>query len=239
MAFRLKMNSAFLEPRMGTAALAWFLSGTGGVAYGQGQEVGGLKRSYEEEIGKTVQPLREGYRKALLTLEQSLAAKGDYAGAIKVQEERRIVEKQLGRVSGGAAAGGAAVDGKGQVTLGSAGGEGSGGLHEEEGAWSGWQMAGGAVRWPLPARLKGGGYVVELVYRSTGAGTLPLTVREDFHKLSRALKVEPAAQTEGCVQLGMLRVRPGAAMLELKLTGGGTVADFRLLEVRMIPEGGE
>jgi len=202
------------------------------------QGLQGLKKSYEEEIGKTVVPLREGYRKALLTLEQSLAAKGDYAGAMRVQEERRSLEKQMGSITGTTPGVAAVRQDDGRLKL-TSGGEGSGGLREDGGAWTGWQTAGGAVRWALPAGMIGGGYALELIYRSSAAGTLPLTVKVDFHRLHRSVKVDAAAESEGRVRLGVLRVRPGAAGLELNLTGAGSAPDFRLLAVHLIPEGGE
>ena len=227
------MSLLLQRPRLGTAL------GVGViliVAVARGQGLDGLKKSYEEEVAKTVLPLRQGYRKALLTLEQSLAAKGDYAGARQVQEARRTVEHQIGDVPT-AARTNPVLETGGRLKL-TTGGEGTGGLREENGAWTGWQAAGGAVRWWLPAGLAGGGYALELVYRSTGSGSLPLTVREDFHGLTRTVKVDAAVAADGRVRLGVLRMRPGASMLEVKLAGTGTPLDFRLLEVHLIPEGG-
>ena len=219
------------------AVFAVLVLGAGGVSV-NAQGLEGLKKGYEEEVGKTVLPLREGYRKALLTLEQSLAGKGDYRGAGRVQEERRALEKLLGRVGPAAVAGVAALVADGRVKL-RGGGAGTGGVREESGAWTGWQTAGDAVRWTLPMGIKGGGYALELVYRSAGAGVLPLAVKEDFHGLTRFLKVSAAPATGGTVRIGVLRVRPGATMLEIKLAAAGTLPDFRLLEVHLIPGGGE
>jgi hypothetical protein len=201
------------------------------------QEVEALRKSYEEEVGKTVLPLREGYRKALLALEQSLAAKGNYPDAKRVQDERREVEKQMGQAGGGSGPATAGLEPDGRVKL-KAGALASGGLKEESGVWKGWETAGGALRWALPAGLRSGGYTLELVYRSAGAGILPLMVREDFHALERSVKVDAAPEGEARVRLGVLRVRPGATIFELKLTAPATAADFRLVEASLIPEGG-
>jgi hypothetical protein len=206
-----------------------------GVTGVSAQTVEALRKSYEQELGRTVLPMREGYRKALLALEQSLAAKGNYPDAKRVRDERRVVEKLMELDTGGGTPAGLEPDGK--VKLGP-GGQASDGLKAENGVWTGWQSAGGTLRWTLPAGLASGGYTLELVYRCAASGELPLTVREDFHELSRSVKVEAAPETEARVRLGVLRVRPGATFLELKRTGPATAADFRLVEAFLIPEGG-
>ena len=236
MDFKLRMRFLLPSRRRCVVVLSGLLLGSG-TQTSRGQALEGLKKSYEEEISKAVLPLREGYRKALLTLEQSFAAKGAYVEARRVQEERRSVERIMGRSMVPPDATGGDTPAGGQLKL-TPGGEGSGGLKHESGAWIGWQTEGAALRWNLPPGIKGGGYSLELVYRSTGAGILPLTLREDFHGLNRSVKVEAAMDAEKRVQLGVLRLRPGAAFLELKLSGPGTAVDFRLLEVLLTAEGG-
>ncbi len=223
------------QAKLGLMAAAF---GWAGTASAQAPGLDQLKKSYEEEVSKTVLPLREGYRKALLTLEGQLAAKGDYAGARRVQDERRAMERVLGKEisSEGTSAGNAGAGGI--VTLGKPA-ECGGGVSESQGTWTGWRAAGGFIRWALPAGLRGGGYALELVYSSSAEGGLSLAVREDFHTLNRMAKA-PAAPSagapEGRLKLGTLRLRPGASMLELKLTAPSTVGDFRLFELRLIPE---
>lgn len=213
--------------------LAW-----AGVAGAQAPGLDGLKKGYEAEVAKTVLPLREGYRKALLSLEQQLASKGDYAGARRVQEERLELDRLMGRAPGAAGSSSKMVDENGAVKLGLLA-ESGGGIQAAEGAWTGWQAAGGFIKWVLPAGLHRGGYALELVYSSTGEGSLRLGVREDFHSLSREVKV-PAAPSAGAPQgrlrLGTLRLRSGATLLELKLTAPTTITDFRLFELHLIPE---
>ncbi len=209
-----------------------------GVAGAQSPGLEGLKKSYEAEVAKTVLPLREGYHKALLALEQQLASKGDYAGARRVQTERLELDRLMGRAPGAAASSSRMADKNGVVKLGLPA-ESGGGIQATAGAWTGWQAAGGFVKWGLPAGLPSGGYAVELVYSCAGAGSLLLGIREDFHFLNREVKVPaaPLAGTpQGRLRLGTLRLRSGATLLELKLTAPTTVADFRLFELHLIPE---
>lgn len=209
-------------------------------AMGQNAALESLKKTYDEEVSKTVLPLREGYRKALLTLEAQLASKGDYAGAKAVQQERREMDRLTAHNAAGTTPA-AAPDATGVVRLG-AFAESGGGVVSESGSWTGWQAAGGFVRWVLPAGLRGGGYGLELVYTSPEPGDLALTVREDFHTLNRQLKVIAADAPggpgpEGRATLGTLRLRPGATLLELKLQTAAPMKGFKLLELRLIPEG--
>ncbi|MES2466574.1 MAG: hypothetical protein V4675_04670 [Verrucomicrobiota bacterium] len=209
-----------------------------GVAGAQAPGLEGLKKSYEAEVAKTVLPLREGYHKALLALEQQLASKGDYAGARRVQAERQELDRLMGRPPGTAASSSRMVDKNGVVKLGLPA-ESGGGIQATAGAWTGWQAAGGFVKWGLPAGLPSGGYAVELVYDSAGEGSLRLGVREDFHFLNREVKLpatSPAGTPQGRLRLGTLRLRSGATLLELKLTAPTTVAGFRLFELQLIPE---
>ena len=60
-----------------------------GAAAGQSAGWEQLKRGHEAEVAEAARPLREGFRKALQTLEGQLAGRGDYAGAQRVQAERR------------------------------------------------------------------------------------------------------------------------------------------------------
>ena len=209
-----------------------------GVAGAQSPGLEALKKSYEAEVAKTVLPLREGYHKALLALEQQLASKGDYAGARRVQLERLEMDRLIGRAPGEAASSGKMADKNGMVKLGFPA-ESGGGIQATAGAWTGWQAAGGFVKWGLPAGLRSGGYALELVYSCAGAGSLMLGIREDFHFLNREVKVPaapPAGAPQGRLRLGTLHLRSGATLLELKLTAPTTVADFRLFELHLIPE---
>lgn len=221
---------------IGKAGRRWLFSGVLCLGITEGaraQAVEALRKSYEEEMARTVLPLREGYRKALVTLEGQLAAKGDYAGAARVREERLEIDRRLRRAA--AASGPVGVAGTGVIFL--IGGVEGGGVRMDADSWTGWEAAGGLVRWALPVGVPGGGYQVELVYTSTAEGSLPLSVREDFHTLSRVVKVGAtvAEGSKGRVTFGPLRIRAGASFLELKMMAGAPVAGFRLFEVRLIP----
>jgi len=211
--------------------LAWAGLGRGA---GAGGGFENLKKSYEEELARTLQPLKEGYRKALLALEGQLCGKGDYAGAQRVQQERLLLERQNGAPE---------MSGKrdvrmegGRIVLG-APAESGGGLKQQDGTWSSWEVTGGYLRWGLPAGLRGGGYAVEIVYVSEKEGKLSLGLREDFHTLNRVVHcaAAPDGGMEGRVRLGTLRVRPGAATLELKVAAPGTVGDFKVKELFLVP----
>lgn len=208
---------------------------------GPGAALESLKKSYEDEISKTVLPLREGYRKALLALEAQLASKGDYAGAKAVQQERREMDRLTAHSSGSPSAAAAAVESAGAILLG-AFAESGGGVVADSGSWAGWQAAGGFVRWVLPAGIRGGGYALELIYTCPVDGELPLTIRENFHTLNRKVKITAAGApgvpvAEGRATLGTLRLRPGATLLELKLPTAAPIAGFKLMGLRLIPEG--
>jgi len=201
----------------------------------QGPAMADLKKSYEEEVGKAVLPLREGYRKALLTLEGQMAAKGDYSGARRVQEERRELDRQMGRTA--ALPDATPATGRGRILLGTPV-ETAGGLRMADGGWSGWETAGGMLRWTLAAGWPGGGYDVEITYVSGTDGTLGLGLKEDFHTLGRNVKLPAAPEggsDPGRIRLGPLRMRPGAAGLELKITTPGTVPDLKVLTISLVP----
>ncbi len=234
MTFRMTKTGA-QTLKLAGLALGWVWIGVAGA---QSPGLEGLKKSYEAEVTKTVLPLREGYHKALLALEQQLASKGDYAGARRVQAERLELGRLMGAPPGTAGSSSKMVDKNGVVKL-AFPAESGGGIQFTAGAWTGWQGAGGFIKWGLPAGLPSGGYAVELVYDSAGEGSLRLGVREDFHFLNREVKVPataPAGAPQGRLQLGTLRLRSGATLLELKLTAPTTVAGFRLFELHLIPE---
>jgi hypothetical protein len=231
------LRKRFLPLTQGGLAAA-ALAGGAGVAAAQAPVLDDLRKSYEEELAKTVSPLREGYCKALLTLEGQLAAKGDYAGATRVQEERREIERVMGRTPSLTMAASSATVGPEGVRLGR-NGEAVGGLQLKEGAWTGWNASGASLRWALPAGLKGGGYGVVLEYETSGPGTLPLKICEDFHSLARTAKIEAGMAPGNAprqLHLGTLRLRPGAGRLELKLTAAAHVPGFALTGLRLIPE---
>jgi hypothetical protein len=229
-------------PRAGQRrVVVWGLMGWVGVVaqtHAQAPALAELKKGYEEELVKTVLPLREGYRKALLSLEAQLAAKGDYAGARRVQEERREIDRLTGRTVAPPAVAVVGLVGPEGIGLG-LNGEAAGGVQIKQGAWTGWGAAGASIRWSLPAGLRGGGYGVELQYETSGPGNLPLKICEDFHSLSRVAKIEAgsvAGDPPRKLRVGTLRLRPGATRLELKLTAPSTAPGFALTGLRLIPE---
>lgn len=214
----------------------WALLAGTGMAPAQAPALAELKKGYEEELGRTVAPLREGYRKALLALEQQLAAKGDYAGARRVQEERREMDRLTGRNASQPAHSHIGALGPDGLGLG-LNGEAAGGLQIKDGGWTGWTTASASVRWTLPAGLRGGGYAVEMEYGTSGTGTLPVKICEEFHSLTRVAKIEAGTgDAPRKLRLGTLRVRPGATKLELKLTAPATAPGFVLMGLRLIPE---
>lgn len=220
----------------GLVSAAW-ASGAGPAA-GQSPALADLRNSYEEELARTVSPLREGYRKALQTLEGQLAVKGDYTGAKRVQEERREIERLSGRPQTAPLLTAGGEVGPEGLALGTKG-EATGSLQLRDGAWTGWNAVGASLRWTLPTGLKGGGYGVVLEYMTSGPGNLPLKICEDFHSLSRTAKIE-AGMVPGdpprVLRLGTLRLRPGATRLELKLAVPANVPGFALTGLRLIPE---
>ena len=83
--------------RLAKAVLAGGLVAGVPLAAEASPELEALKKGYKEELSRTVLPLREGFRKALQGLESQLAAKGEYAAARKVQQERIGLERLMER----------------------------------------------------------------------------------------------------------------------------------------------
>lgn len=182
--------------------------------------------------------------KALLTLERQIASRGDYAGARQVRDKRLEMERLITR---NAAEGGSHARARPRlpdaapnaINPGPAMDHGGGLLKNPDGTWTRWETAGAYLRWNLPADLPPGGYRLDLFYTCSAAGTLPVTVREEFHSLSRELKISPSGQGQegiGRVELGVLRLRRGAGLLELKLTQSAALPDFCLVAVHLVPQ---
>lgn len=171
-----------------------------------------LKKAHGSEVARTVEPLRENYCRALLALERSLAAKGDYAGARAVRKERTGIEELMKTAgSSGAVASAnpvsaenpapvpAALDKEGRVILSPESAETAGGakLDDSKKCLTGWTAAGAVARWLLPPGLPEGGYDVEVSFSlfpaSPSAENVPgkgggtFEIRENFHTLTRPL----------------------------------------------------
>lgn len=182
----------------------------------------GLKKTHMAEVTGTVEPLRENYCRALLTLERSLAAKGDYSGARAVRKERLSIEELMktggapgapvsslpagGTENSAPASSPAARDNEGRVILSPEIAHATGGvkLDDSKKYLTGWSAAGAAARWLLPPGLPEGGYDVEVSFSlfpataatpspSSGGDAGSFEIRENFHTLTRRLIPPEAA----------------------------------------------
>lgn len=177
-----------------------------------------LKKAHGADVARTVEPLRENYCRALMALERSLAAKGDYAGARAVRKERTGIEELMktAGASGAVASANpasaenmvmipATLDKEGRVILSPESAETAGGakLDDSKKYLTGWTVAGALARWLLPPGLPEGGYDVEVSFSlfpaspsaeaAIGKGGGTFEIRENFHTLTRALTApEPA-----------------------------------------------
>lgn len=213
-----------------------------------------LKKAHTAEISKTVQSLREGYIRALLNLEQTLASKGDYAGARQAQKERREME-QLAAGAAGANRGAAvslAKDGSVLLTPVTAETAAGARLDDSKKYLGGWNTAGASARWILPPGLPEGGYDLEIscnLSPASGKGAGLFQIKEDFYTLSRSLTpAEPGSQVTvpaGAAPLpsgesppllvGPLRLRSNASSLEIKALTPEPGCNLQIRSIRLIP----
>ncbi len=212
-----------------------------------------VKKAHAAEIDRTVQPLRERYCRALLELEQTLAAKGDYDGARTVRKERRGIE-ELTKATAGKSAALPSPEPDGSVSLHAEAAEPSGGAKLDVSGkhLTGWSMAGAAARWLLPAGLGEGGYEVEISFSlspASGKGAGIFQIKENFHTLIRPLNpadvqapepspaVSAAAASNEIITMtfGTLRLRSNATALEMKTVTPEPGVSLQLRSVRLIP----
>lgn len=195
-----------------------------------------LKLRHQLRQGSEERALLEKYRQALIKLERSLVQERDYRAAIPVRNERRQMEERLMSLQPPGEAPTQPYPG-GPITLTAETAETSGGVFHDpdKGALAGWTRPTARAQWKLSAPLSAGGYEVILEMACAPGSGGQVTVREDFHTLTR--KVQPTAGWESfeSQSLGTIRIRHNATGLDLQaltVEGDGL---FLLRCVKLVP----
>lgn len=233
-----------LTPPAWRGALTFYLLAWTSVmgAWGQAPTLESVKKAHSAEVAKAVKPLREGYCRALLALEQSLAGKRDFAGAEEVRKERLAMEETSG-TPGVERPAPKPPQSDGAVFLEPREAELVGGVKLDDSmkSLSGWEIKGATARWRLPAGLREGGYDVEATYKvaapQPGKGVGIFLFKEEFHTLTRPFKEKRAdgGADANPVVLGTLRLRANASVFEMKSVTPEPGAQLRLLALRLVP----
>jgi hypothetical protein len=206
----------------------------------QADQLSKLRTEWRSQVVKDTKGLREHYAQNLQKLEKELAAKGDYAGAAKVCEERRKVMCEMSKQESAAPSVPKAVEEGQPVVLEAAQAIVSGGVayNSTLGVLTGWNAAGAMVGWLLPPGLKAGGYEVEVTWscpqENTGGDLL---FKEDRYSLRRAVKPTSSWDIYQTEVIGTLRLIANSRMLELSVVaanGAAAVNNSDLLHLKSI-----
>jgi hypothetical protein len=197
-----------------------------------------LQSAYAGEIAAAAAPAAQKYREALLALERACTAQRDYTTAAAVRDERVKTEAKLTEWSKRAPTGVMARPYPGgPVTLNARDAAGSGGVvfNRDKDALEGWKSTGARAKWTLPFPLKAGGYEVVLEMACAPGSGGKVTIKEDFHTLTRTVVPTKGWSDFASQVLGSLRVKANATGLNL---GAVTVEGdglFLLRAVKLIP----
>jgi len=197
-----------------------------------------LRIEYRRSLLTALLPEKKTDHEQLLALEHALAAKGDYAGAIRARDARRAIGQEITamehEIPALAAQAQAMRTGslpdrfvfpaKEAVTQALT-------LDAKTGALMGWDGAKSSAQWKLPD-IPPGGYEVLINYCC--AESLEVTLKEAFYHLTGALPPTPAAKPQE-LNLGTLRVKDGQTNLRLELAKAGNSAELRILSVTLAP----
>jgi len=195
------------------------------------------RAEWRAQVERETKVLREKYVADLWQLEKELVAGGDYTGAARAREERRLIlpEAPRNERTVPAPAGGIAPDAPVELKPKAAATSGGVRLDAATGVLSGWQAAGAAVKWLLPAGLKGGGYDVEITWSCAPQGGGEVLFKEDTHVLRRTVKPTAGTGDYQTAVVGTLRLAANSRALEISATDVKGPELFRLQSVRLIP----
>jgi hypothetical protein len=197
-----------------------------------------LRQTYQKELAGKTSPVLQKYREELLALERACAAKRDYATASAVRDERLRTEKRLADMAKRSPEQSAVRPYPGgPITLAAKDANGSGGVvfNKQKDALEGWKSKEASATWTLPFPLKAGGYEVVLEMASAPGSGGKITVKEDFHTLTRTLTATKGWDDFASQSLGTLRVKAnatGLSMTALTVEGDGL---FLLRAVKLVP----
>ena len=205
---------------------------------GEPPKLAELREKYQREVGPLAEAPLKKYREELLKLERSLAAKREYTAAAEARDERQKVEKRLASIArrkGGDAPAQPYPGGPVNLAAKEAVTTGALAYNREKDAIEGWKDKGAAARWSLPFPLKPGGYEVILEMACAPGSGGQVTVKEDFHLLTRTIAPTKGWDDFTSQSLGTLRVSGNAAGLSLAaltIEGDGL---FLLRGVKLVP----
>jgi len=197
-----------------------------------------LRQAYQAEVTGQASPVIQKYREELLKLERTCAGQRDYAGAATVRDERLRAEKKLSewaRRSPEQAV--LRPYPGGPITLAAKEANTSGGVaySKDQDALEGWKAKDASATWTLPFPLKAGGYEVVLEMACAPGSGGKITIKEDFHTLTRTITPTAGWNDFTSQTLGTLRVKANATsltMAALTVEGDGL---FLLRAVKLVP----
>lgn len=197
-----------------------------------------LRQTYQAEVAGKASPLLQKYREELLKLERACAGKRDYAAAAAVRDERLRTEKKLADWAKRSPEQAAIRPYPGgPITLAAKEATSSGGVvfNKQKDALEGWKSKEASATWTLPFPLKAGGYEVVLEMACAPGSGGKITIKEDFHTLTRTITPTKGWDDFTSQTLGTLRVKANATglnMAALTVEGDGL---FLLRAVKLVP----
>ncbi len=197
-----------------------------------------LQQAYQAELAGQTAPVLQRYREDLLKLERLCVGKRDYAAATSVRDERQSIEKKLADLARRSPEQAAVRPYPGgPITLAAGEANTSGGVvfNKEKEALEGWKSKDASATWTLPFPLKAGGYEVVLEMACAPGSGGKITIKEDFHTLTRVVSPTKGWDDFASQTLGTLRIKANATglhMAALTVEGDGL---FLLRSVKLVP----
>jgi hypothetical protein len=196
-----------------------------------------LRAAYAKELSGAAAPQLEKYREALLRLERGAVDQRDYQTAAQARKERLKVEQRLSLPASRPDSPPPEAYPGGPISLAAANAKPGGGVtyNREKDSLEGWKARGASARWALPYNLKAGGYEVILEIACGSGSGGQVTIKEDFHSLTKNITPTRSWDDFSSQTLGTLRVK--ANSIGLNLTAVTVEGDglFLLRGVRLVP----
>lgn len=197
-----------------------------------------LRQAYQAELAGQAAPALQQYREELLKLERLCVGKRDYTTAAAVKNERLRAEKRLTDLAKRSPAQATVRPYPGgPITLAAKEANTAGGVvfNKQKDALEGWKSKEASATWTLPFPLKAGGYEVVLEMACAPGSGGKITIKEDFHTLTRTVTPTGGWDDFASQTLGTLRIKANATglnMSALTVEGDGL---FLLRAVKLVP----
>jgi len=224
---------------MGMASLLWLAPAHSGEPE-EPARLRELRQSYQTALAGATAPVLQKYREELLKLERLCASQRDYGTATAVRDERQRAEQRLAELAKRSPEQAAVRPYPGgPITLAAREATATGGVvfNKQKDALEGWKTKDASATWVLPFPLKEGGYEVVLEMACAPGSGGKITIKEDFHTLTRTLTPTKGWDDFTSQSLGTLRVKANATglrMTALTVEGDGL---FLLRAVKLVPLG--